>query len=66
MNNYKGGTLSMETSVFISYSHHQKDWVHTRLVPCLDAGGAEVLIDERQMKAGRKVIAEMDSLQDRE
>ena len=33
----------MPKSVFVSYSHKQGDWVWDRLVPCLRAGGANVL-----------------------
>lgn len=51
--------------VFISYSHTQIDWVSERLVPCLRAGGAEVLIDYEIFKAGRRVIGQMDLTQDR-
>ena len=37
--------------VFISYNHQQEAWVVQRLAPCLEAGGAEVLID-RQLTLG--------------
>jgi hypothetical protein len=50
--------------VFVSYSHRQSDWVLGRLVPCLHAGGAEVLIDVRQFGAGRSVLGQMDATQD--
>ena len=30
--------------VFVSYSHAQSDWVRDRM-PCLEAGGAVVLVD---------------------
>lgn len=49
--------------IFVSYSHVQKDWVRQRLVPCLEAGGAEVLID-LSMEVGKRVIGEMDRFQD--
>jgi hypothetical protein len=54
----------MSKKVFISYCHKQGDWVTSRLVPCLRAGGAEVLIDIERFRAGRAVIGQMDSLQD--
>jgi hypothetical protein len=50
--------------VFVSYSHAQSDWVRNRLVPCLEAGGAEVLIDWKLFTAGRTVLGQMDSTQD--
>lgn len=50
--------------VFISYSHNQGDWVWERLVPCLKAGGAQLLIDREQFEAGRRVLGQMDAVQD--
>jgi hypothetical protein len=50
--------------VFVSYSHAQGDWVWDRLVPCLKAGGAEVLIDRERFTAGRAVVGQMDATQD--
>lgn len=52
------------TKIFISYCHHQGDWVWKRLVPCLKAGGAEVLIDRERFELGKAVIGQMDALQD--
>ncbi|MGH9841255.1 MAG: toll/interleukin-1 receptor domain-containing protein, partial [Blastocatellia bacterium] len=57
-------TTTMSKKVFISYCHKQSDWVTNQLVPCLRAGGAEVLIDIERFRAGRAVIGQMDSLQD--
>jgi hypothetical protein len=50
--------------VFVSYSHAQSDWVRDRLVPCLEAGGAKVLIDWKLFTAGRTVVGQMDTTQD--
>jgi hypothetical protein len=50
--------------VFISYSHQESDWVRNDLVPVLEAGGAEVLVDHKLFKAGRTVLGQMDSTQD--
>ncbi len=52
------------TKTFISYCHRQGDWVWKRLVPCLKAGGADVLIDRERFELGRAVIGQMDALQD--
>jgi hypothetical protein len=54
----------MPKKVFISYRHHQADWVRDRLVPCLRYGGAEVIIDYEKFGAGRTVVGEMDGYQD--
>lgn len=57
--------LQMGKKVFISYSHNQVEWVKKRLVPSLEAGGADILIDYREFAAGRTVIGQMDSTQDK-
>lgn len=49
---------------FISYSRAQGDWVWNRLEPCLNAGGADVLIDRKQFVAGPGVVGQMDATQD--
>ena len=50
--------------VFISYSHQQSDWVCQSLFPCLEAGGAEVLIDKDRFQIGKAVVGQMDTLLD--
>jgi hypothetical protein len=50
-------------SFFVSYSHKQFDWVHSRLIPVLRAAGGTVLVDVDHFKAGRTVIGQMDNLQ---
>lgn len=54
----------MGKRVFVSYCHQQKDWVRQYLVPCLEAGGATVLIDYQQFQAGRTLLGQMDATQD--
>ncbi len=50
--------------IFISFSHQQIDWVKNRLVPCLTAGGAEVIIDYQHFTIGKAVVGQMDNWQD--
>ena len=52
------------TKTFISYCHRQGDWVWGRLVPCLKAGGAELLIDQERFELGKALVGQMDALQD--
>ena len=52
------------TRLFVSYCHHQGDWVWGRLVPCLKAGGAELLIDRERFEVGKALVGQMDALQD--
>lgn len=50
--------------VFISYCHQQREWVLADLVPCLRAGGVEILIDQDRFAAAKALIGQMDALQD--
>lgn len=52
------------TKTFVSYCHRQGDWVWGRLVPCLKAGGAELLIDRERFEVGKALVGQMDALQD--
>lgn len=54
----------MGKRVFISYCHKQIEWVRDRLIPCLRAGGAEMLIDFERFQAGRALVGQMDVVQD--
>src|SRR5271157_1916901 len=56
-------SLPMPKSVFISYGRKQCEWVWDRLVPCLKAGGADVLVDREQFKAARALNRQMDEVQ---
>ncbi|MBI5385220.1 MAG: toll/interleukin-1 receptor domain-containing protein [Verrucomicrobia bacterium] len=49
---------------FVSYRHTQGAWVWSRLKPCLEAGGVEVLIDGERFQAGKGVVGQMDAIQD--
>ena len=49
-------------SIFVSYSHKQSEWVHSRLIPVLRAAGGTVLVDIDHFKAGQTVIGQMDKL----
>ncbi len=50
--------------IFVSYCHRQGSWVCGSLVPCLKAGGADVLIDKERFRAGHALVGEMDAVQD--
>lgn len=53
----------MAKKVFIRYCHKQEGWVFERLLPCLKAGGTEVLIHKERFRAGRGLIGQMDDFQ---
>jgi len=64
---YNSARLRLEQlgdKVFVSYCHAQGEWVWNRLVPCLKAGGAEVLIDRERFVAGKALVGQMDATQD--
>jgi hypothetical protein len=47
--------------VFISYSHHDKDWVYQRLLPSLEAAGLKVCIDFRDFEPGLPSLINMEN-----
>ena len=55
----------MSKKVFVSYRHTHREWVFDNLVPCLWAGGAEVLIDRAHFAPGKEIKGQGDNLQDR-
>jgi len=50
--------------VFVSYCHKDGDWVWNDLVPCLRAGGSDVLIDRERFGAGQELLIQMDATYD--
>jgi CheY-like chemotaxis protein len=46
--------------VFISYSHHDKDWVRDWLLPRLEDAGVKVCIDYRDFRPGALLISEIE------
>ncbi|MDP9317054.1 MAG: toll/interleukin-1 receptor domain-containing protein [Chloroflexota bacterium] len=49
-----------EYDVFISYSHHDKVWVRSELLPRLETAGLSVCIDFRDFRPGAPSITEME------
>ncbi|KAM4614947.1 toll-like receptor 1 [Polymixia lowei] len=41
---------------FISYSHHDSDWVDSQLVPCLEGAGLQLCIHERDFVPGEWIV----------
>jgi TIR domain len=53
------------SGTFVSYSHHQQEWVWNRLVPILEGAGVHgLLLDADRFRAGKGVIGQMDATQD--
>jgi tetratricopeptide (TPR) repeat protein len=48
------------TTIFISYSHHDKAWVCEWLLPRLEAAGLKVLIDYRDFVVGAPVLVNIE------
>jgi len=46
---------------FISYSHHDKEWVHSWLLPRLEAAGLRVCIDFRDFEPGLPSLVNMEN-----
>jgi len=46
---------------FISYSHHDKEWVHGWLLPRLEAAGLRVCIDFRDFEPGLPSLINMEN-----
>ncbi len=58
-NKNNSSELGNAYDIFISYSHHQFDWVHNSLVPKLENHGFNVLIDSKFV-AGKFGIAQIE------
>lgn len=54
-------TLRASYDVFISYSHHDFDWVSKTLVPTLENRGFSVCVDYRDFQGGAFSAEEMES-----
>ncbi len=54
----------MNKRIFISYSHKQGNWVFNKLVPCLRAGGANIVVDRERFEAGKALLGQMDAIHD--
>jgi hypothetical protein len=52
--------MPLERDVFISYSHSDKAWVTTVLLPKLELHGFSVMIDLRDFQSGAFGIEEME------
>jgi len=52
-------TREFSHDVFISYSHQDKEWVRSILVPQLEKAGLIVFIDYRDFRLGAPLITEM-------
>jgi hypothetical protein len=46
--------------VFISYSHHDQDWVRGELLPQLELAGLQVCIDDRDFEIGTPSLVNME------
>ncbi len=55
-------TNAFDHDVFVSYSHADKDWVLTWLVPRLEEAGIKVGIDFRHFEPGAPILAEMERI----
>lgn len=51
----------MKKKIFISYSHKQGQWVKDVLLPTLNAGRADVLIDSTRFEAGVPPYCQMET-----
>lgn len=56
--------LNDKHSAFVSYCHDQAEWVRTRLVPILRAGGINVLIDHERFTPGRSLPLQISQTQE--
>jgi len=52
--------IHRRADVFISYSHHDKDWVQNCLLPQLESANARVWIDFRDFQPGTPILSEVE------
>lgn len=55
----------MAKPIFVSYRHHQAEWVWKNLIPVLEGAGTQLAIDCDRFKAGEGVKGQMDAEQDK-